>query len=158
MSNNFAMELSKLLNELNYEEGLEVIEEFFDEDIVVTGDTTVLDGNKQYEHKYSCSVCVSDTEDSTGSGFLEKYGIVSIYYLFNLNATLDEMVAFLEDYGEFQTDMGEEEIKEVFGYLMDRHCEDLGFDEILGVFADIELQWDVTVENGYYYRDGKLMR
>ena len=158
MNKNFAMELSKLLNELSYEEGLEVIGEFFDGDLMITGDTTVLDGNKQYEHRYSCNVCVSDLDDSSDCGLLEKHGIVSIYYLFNINATLDEMVALLEDYGEYQNDMSEEEVKEVFGDLMHRCSEGLGFDEILETFGEVEMQWDITVENGGYYRDGKLMR
>lgn len=143
--NKFAMHLSGLLEGMNFEQGTSLLDglclgcRFYSDELVEA---------YGYEFRNECQISIKDI----GHG---DDGIIIVYFRVNVNPTYEEMIEVLEDCGEYDGEESEQEVYDSFDRLFHQECYELNYDELLSHFEDVQINWDVLInEDHHYYRGG----
>lgn len=145
IENKFSMHLSGLLEGMNFEQGTSLLDGLrlgfrFNTDELV----------EAYEYKFrnECEISIKDI----GHGDDE---ITIVYFRANVNPTYEEMIEVLEERGEYDGEEREQEVYDSFDRLLHHECYELNYDELLSHFEDVQIIWDVFInEDCHYYRGG----
>lgn len=145
LENKFAMHLSGLL------EGMEFDQEASLLDALCLGCMFSADELVEaygYKFRNECEISIEDR------GYGDN-GITVVYFRVNVNSTCEEMMEVLEAYGEYDGEESEQEVYDKFDRFFHQECYELNYDGLLSYFEDVQIIWDVLIDDEcHYYRGG----